>query len=193
MNYSKYNVPLTKNQAKSLAVALEKMMPVNIRLSEAQLKKKKGAMVPLLLDPLQLNRMKYSIKKGKGALLKFTKEQIEKMKTEGGIAPALAALIPVGIALLSGIAGYTGSEIAKEVDKKIIRPDKGKGLYPVGHRGGCMGFTKCHKCGYIPECPKCGFSQNDDESSDVDGEGLYPIGYKNKRGSGLFPHGVKRK
>lgn len=190
MVYITHRVDLSEGQANKLAKAVADRSPITIKFKASQLN---GTGIGLLFTANQMKRINRAIADGTGAQIKFSASAIAAMKKDGGILPILAALAPLGIALLSGALGAVGTWGANKVIKKIedstakdggrliqtggeVKRKKkssdenlGGKLYQLGTapRGGC------HQCG-------CGGS-------------LTPTDYSPSRKSGgkLFPLGVR--
>jgi hypothetical protein len=190
--YHKFQVDLTDGQRKKLMSAVEKSSPLTLKFKHEQL----GKGTELLFTQRQINKLAKAMSEGMGAQIKFSQAVVRKMKS-GGILPVLAALAPLGIALLSGAlstaSAYGTSKAIKAIEKgaekkkgRGSRRGRGRGgkLYQLGGNssGGCMA------CG-----APCGYARGYGDSS---GGKLYQLGTTGRRGRGasggkLFPLGVK--
>lgn len=129
MPYKKYKVNLSPGQIRSVVAAIEAGNPATVKLKVGDL----GHGVDMLFTQSQLNRIGKAIDQKKGIQLKMSAAQMRAMKKDGGILPILAALAPVGVALLGGVASALG---AYGTTKVIGALDKsGNSLAPLG---GCM-------------------------------------------------------
>lgn len=144
---SSHKLNLTSGQAKSVSKAIETSSPVRIKLTYDQLNSDSGVMFPLTNS--QKSKIEKSLRDGKGVMINFSKNQVAQMKKQGGILPALAALIPVGIALLSGAAGAVGTwgtkKLLDKVDTAIDKKKKGGAIIEAGRTGQTGGRRDTNK------------------------------------------------
>lgn len=137
---SSHTIDLSKGQAQKLIDAIKKSSPIRMRFTAKQLKGKRGIDLPL--NKTQKNKINKAIKNNKGVMLSFSKPQVVKMKKHGGVAPALAALAPLGMALLTGALGAAGTfgatKLLETIDEKVSKKPSdqgGFGLAPPGFTG----------------------------------------------------------
>ena len=95
--FQKAMINLSKGQMKDLAKAMQLSAPVTLRISAKDL----TGNVPILLTKRQHTKLLKMKKLNKGMQIRFSKNQILKMKKDGGIAPIFAALIPALIPLIT--------------------------------------------------------------------------------------------
>ena len=120
--YHPYKVNLSKGQKDKLRKAFQSKNPVTLRLKKSQLSGNDQAKTTLMLTANQIKRIKKAASQGKGAEIKVTKTQAQKV---GGsfvsalfplarsAAPMLAKTL--GLSALAGLASEGASQVVKKI------------------------------------------------------------------------------
>lgn len=196
--YKSFNVDLTAGQAKKLARAISTSSPTTLKFTHDQL----GSGSALLFTTTQINKLNRALINGTGAQIKFSQAAIRYMKKDGGILPILAAMAPLGVALLSGALGAVGTWGTNKILTKIDDDSSNK---QKGGFGNQMGRLK-NGGKLAPLGTPYGYGYNVDSYGgcvcggclDCIGRGVYQLGasidnipMRVGRGGKLFPLGVK--
>lgn len=145
--YFPNKVELNKTKAKKMISAIEKGEPLTLRFKYTDFN---DSGRDLLFTKTQLKQIADAVDKQKGIDVKFSKSQLNAMRKDGGVLPALAPLAavagPLALALATGAAGAVGKfatdKIIEAIDKPKAKPRRGKkgnalvpfgaGLFPFG-------------------------------------------------------------